>query len=181
MSATVLPDVLVPGLRVVFCGTAAGTVSARTGAYYAGPGNQFWLSLQHVGLTPRVLAPKEFIRLPEWGIGLTDVCKVSHGMDQQIASSDYDVAALARAMRRFAPAALAFTSKRAAAVAFRLRGTAALRYGRQDTDFEETPTWVLPSPSGAARRYWSVDPWRDLAGSLPSFTAPTAPIASTGA
>jgi double-stranded uracil-DNA glycosylase len=34
----VLPDVLGPGLRVVFCGTAAGAVSAVRGAYYAGPG-----------------------------------------------------------------------------------------------------------------------------------------------
>jgi TDG/mug DNA glycosylase family protein len=37
----VLPDVLVPGLAVVFCGNAAGKVSAQRGAYYAGPGNYF--------------------------------------------------------------------------------------------------------------------------------------------
>ena len=36
-SAPILPDVLAPGLRVVFCGTAPGTASARAGAYYAGP------------------------------------------------------------------------------------------------------------------------------------------------
>lgn len=37
----ILPDRLGPGLRVVFCGTAAGAVSARKGHYYAGPGNLF--------------------------------------------------------------------------------------------------------------------------------------------
>ncbi|HEY4146564.1 MAG TPA: mismatch-specific DNA-glycosylase, partial [Pinirhizobacter sp.] len=29
----VLPDVMVPGLRLVFCGTAAGTRSAQERAY----------------------------------------------------------------------------------------------------------------------------------------------------
>ena len=38
----VLPDVLERGLKVVFCGTALGPTSAQVGAYYAGPGNQFW-------------------------------------------------------------------------------------------------------------------------------------------
>ncbi len=38
----ILPDVLAPGLALVVCGSAAGTVSARVGAYYAGPGNRFW-------------------------------------------------------------------------------------------------------------------------------------------
>jgi TDG/mug DNA glycosylase family protein len=39
---SVLPDVLKPGLKVVFCGTAVGNKSARASAYYAGRGNQFW-------------------------------------------------------------------------------------------------------------------------------------------
>jgi G:T/U-mismatch repair DNA glycosylase len=61
-----------PGLRVVFCGTAPGAASARAGAYYAGPGNRFWLTLREVSLTPVLLHPAEFARLPEFGIGLTD-------------------------------------------------------------------------------------------------------------
>ena len=44
-----LPDVLPPGLAVVICGTAAGTASARAGAYYAGPGNAFWATLTRSG------------------------------------------------------------------------------------------------------------------------------------
>lgn len=41
----ILPDVIEPGLRIVFCGTAAGAKSAAVGAYYAGPGNAFWATL----------------------------------------------------------------------------------------------------------------------------------------
>ena len=37
----VLPDLIKPGLKIVFCGTAAGTVSAKRGAYYAHPQNRF--------------------------------------------------------------------------------------------------------------------------------------------
>jgi double-stranded uracil-DNA glycosylase len=36
-----LPDYLAFGLRVVFCGTAAGKTSASSGHYYAGTGNLF--------------------------------------------------------------------------------------------------------------------------------------------
>ena len=62
----VLPDVLAPGLHVVFCGSAAGAVSARVGAYYAGPGNRSWPTLHRVGLTPRLLAPTEFRIVLRW-------------------------------------------------------------------------------------------------------------------
>lgn len=52
-----LPDLLRPGLRVVFIGTAAGAASARAGAYYAGPGNQFCLRLAEA-------APRTALRRP---------------------------------------------------------------------------------------------------------------------
>ena len=56
--AHVLPDLLRPGLRIVFCGTAAGNVSAARGAYYAHPQNRFWSALYAFGLTPRQLEPE---------------------------------------------------------------------------------------------------------------------------
>ena len=62
LTAHKLPDVVLPGLKVVFCGTAAGTRSAQVGAYYAGRGNKFWRTLFQVGLTPRPLDPHEFVR-----------------------------------------------------------------------------------------------------------------------
>src|SRR5580704_10816331 len=63
----VLPDVLRPALKIVFCGTAAGTVSARRGHYYAHPQNKFWPTLHAIGLTPRRLDPSEFPLVGEWG------------------------------------------------------------------------------------------------------------------
>lgn len=64
-ASPVLDDVLLAGLDIVICGTAAGHTSARTGRDYAGPGNQFWAALHVTGLTPRQLRPTEFRELPE--------------------------------------------------------------------------------------------------------------------
>ena len=80
----VLPDVLRPGLKVVFCGTAAGTVSAARGWYYAHPQNKFWRALHAIGLTPRLLPPAEFAELPRYGVGLTDIAKHVSGMDKEL-------------------------------------------------------------------------------------------------
>ena len=75
----VLPDLIKPGLRIVFCGTAAGNVSAARGAYYAHPQNRFWSALHAYGLTPRKLEPEDYPDLPRWGVGLTDIAKHASG------------------------------------------------------------------------------------------------------
>src|SRR3954462_737844 len=95
-AAPVLPDVLVPGLALVFCGTAPSPTSAARGAYYAGPGNRFWDILAETGLTPRLLAPEDYPVLPQFGIGLTDIAKCASGMDVAIPANAYDAADLAR-------------------------------------------------------------------------------------
>ena len=83
-AAQMLPDVLCPGLRVVFCGTAAGAVSAARGAYFAGPGNRFWSILAEIKLTPHQLKPDELRLLPTFGIGLTDIAKSVSGADSRL-------------------------------------------------------------------------------------------------
>ncbi|MFQ5775132.1 MAG: mismatch-specific DNA-glycosylase [Kiloniellaceae bacterium] len=155
----VLPDVLEPGLAIVFCGSAAGRESARRRAYYAGPGNLFWPTLARVGLTPRRLAPEEFSGLPRFGLGLTDLCKRASGADGALPRHGDDPAALRAKVVRFRSRILAFVGKRPAGV-FLGR---AVDYGRQAERVGETDIYVLPSPSGAARRYWDERWWRRLA------------------
>jgi TDG/mug DNA glycosylase family protein len=157
--ADVLPDILRPGLRLVFCGTAAGSASARAGAYYAGPGNSFWPTLHAVGLTPEQLKPAEFERLAEFGIGLTDICKVRHGSDEEVGTVEFDVAGLEQKIVGVEPANLAFNGKNAARGALE-RDVAC---GLQSERIGGATLWVLPSTSGAARRFWDVEPWRELA------------------
>jgi len=155
----ILPDVLGPGLRVVFCGTAAGTRSARDGAYYAHPGNMFWRALHAVGLTPRLFAPAEYPLMPDFGIGFTDLAKFHHGNDNQLPRDAFDVEALRTKVQAFAPRVIAFTSKQAGMAALG-KGIAT---GRQRERFGGANAWVLPSPSGQARGSWNLATWQAMA------------------
>ncbi len=156
----VLPDVLGLGLRVVFCGSAAGAVSARVGAYYAGPGNRFWPTLHRVGLTPQLLAPADFRTVLRYGIGLTDLCKTESGADADLPRQADDAAALAAKITQHRPAILAFNGKRAARV---FLDAETLDYGEHARRIGETAIHVLPSTSGAARPWWDETFWRRVA------------------
>jgi len=158
----VLPDVLAPSLAVVFCGNAAGKVSAQKGAPFAGPGNYFWPVLHEVGLTPVLLAPEEFRRLPEFGLGLTDACKTHFGSDAEVGVANHDPERVRRAIRDFGPEHIAFVGKRAAQIVL----GRPVDYGRQSELFEGAQAWVLPSTSGLARRFWNVEPWWELAAAV---------------
>ncbi|MCX7513817.1 mismatch-specific DNA-glycosylase [Frateuria sp. STR12] len=156
----ILPDLLRPGLALVFCGTAAGERSARDGAYYAHPGNLFWRALHEAGLTPRRFAPAEFPQLLERGIGLTDLAKRHSGNDADLPRDAFDVPALVAKIDAFQPRLLAFTSKAAARAAL---GRAIVAYGPQPERLGNAQVYALPSPSGQARRHWAIEPWRQLA------------------
>lgn len=160
---TVLPDVLEPGMTTVFCGSAASSASARQGAYYAGPGNRFWPILFEAGFTSRRFDPPDFRELASLGIGLTDLAKHEAGMDIALSSAAYDSATLLRKIEIFQPRYLAFTGKRPAGIfLLEVLGAGISGYGRQEAQIGDTEIFVLPSPSGAARRWWSADPWIKL-------------------
>lgn len=161
-TTTVLPDVLQPHLRVVFCGTAVGAVSAQRRAYYAGRGNQFWKVLFRIGLTPRRLEPYEFRMLPTYGIGLTDLVKTRSGSDNKaISPSDFDILGFCSRIKRFRPKVVAFNGK-AAARAF---SGYSVGYGgpKSDSRIGKTVIFVLPSTSAAASRFWEESHWKELA------------------
>lgn len=161
----ILPDVLSPGLRVVFCGTAPGTRSAQDGAYYAHPGNYFWRTLFEVGLTPHLLAPAEFRDVMQFGIGLTDVAKHHFGSDAELPRTAFDSEALRRKLARYRPRIIAFTSKNAARAGLGV-GSHDLACGEQDSPFPHSRVFVLSSPSGQARGFWDIVPWRALAAAV---------------
>src|ERR1700704_211827 len=104
-SKHVLPERLRPGLRLVFCGTAAGKQSALQKAYYANKQNKFWRTLHEVGLTPRLFEPNEFPLLWELGIGLTDIAKYHFGMDHQLPTDSLGREAVQALRARIAKAA----------------------------------------------------------------------------
>jgi TDG/mug DNA glycosylase family protein len=154
-----LRDVLTTGLDLVICGTAASSVSAQRGQYYAGPGNRFWTILWETGLTDRLVEPPEYGSLLDYGIGLTDVVKDQEGMDSAIDFGGCG-ALLRKRLEPFSPRYLCFNGKRAAVEAL---GGERIRYGLQANSFGSTRLFVAPSTSAAAKRWWDGDVWIELA------------------
>jgi TDG/mug DNA glycosylase family protein len=155
-----LDDILEEGLRLVVCGTAAGSASAQVGHYYAGPGNKFWRTLADIGLTPRQLAPDEAPLLPHFGIGLTDLVKEQSGPDSEIEFDPRNPADLTEKMLRYRPGILCFNGKRAAQ---QFLGDKRLPYGLLTQRIGRTSLFVAPSTSAAANGFWDLARWQDVA------------------
>ena len=155
-----LPDLLKPNLKVVFCGTAAGRKSAEVGFYYAGPGNKFWKTLFETGLTSRLLMPSEFKKLVDWDIGLTDMVKDKSGMDNILSSSDFKNNGLIEKIEKYSPRLLCFNGKKAAKEFY---GLTNVEYGLQKKRVNETRIFIAPSTSGAANGFWDINQWINLA------------------
>ena len=154
----VLPDVLPRGLITVFCGSAAGKVSARRGAYYAHSGNRFWPALHAAGFTDRQLRPEEYPLLPSYRVGLTDLAKHEFGNDDELSRGAYDVEALRTRIQACSPRFLAFNGKRPAGAFLGVRTT---EYGEAGT-LGDTRLFVLPATSGRATRFWDATYWMRL-------------------
>jgi double-stranded uracil-DNA glycosylase len=166
--APVLPDLIAPGLTLVLCGTAAGTVSARLGQYYAHPQNKFWRVLHATGLTPRLFAPHEYRELLKLGIGATDIAKHASGMDHQLPKGALGRGALDDLRARIAaarPKILAFTSL---AGGRKFLGPKVV-HGKQAEPLGDTAIWVLPSPSPAAQNAWNESVWHALAKDVAAY------------
>jgi double-stranded uracil-DNA glycosylase len=171
----ILPDVLVPGLDLVLCGTAPGRASMQAAAYYAKPGNMFWPVLHRVGLIPVQLRPDQYRQVLDYGIGLTDLNKTEWGSDAELSPGGFDVAGFCAKIARFRPAAVAFDSKTAARAYYAARDggrrRGAVAYGRQPEDLHGAALFVVPSPSGRARSWWDEAPWRDLGDHVAALRA----------
>ena len=160
----VLPDVLEQGLDLVFCGMAAGRMSAEKGCYYAHPQNRFWSTLYKLRLTPRLLSPGEFRHITTFGIRLTDLAKHDSGMDKDVKVAKSDVLALREKIRVYRPRVLAFNGKTPAQKAL---GKPRLEFGRQEEKLHESIVFVLPSTSPANGRWNELaHHWADLADFL---------------
>src|SRR5467141_2683545 len=68
-----LPDVIGPGLRVLFCGINPGLYTAAVGHHFARPGNRFWPALNASGFTDRLVTPFDERELLRSGYGITNV------------------------------------------------------------------------------------------------------------
>ena len=150
-----LPDLLRPGLDVVFVGINPGEQSARAAHYYAHPGNGFWPALTSSPLVDRPLTPEDDRTLPlTHGIGFTDVVKRVVTDSTRVTAQELRDAAPAFNSRiaYASPRAVCFTSTRAFDLLFP-KVRAANGWGRQPVTIQGAQAWVMPSTSGRAIRH----------------------------
>jgi len=142
-----VPDVLGPGLSVVFCGINPGRWSAAAAAHFANPRNDFWRLLAEAGLTPRQLSPEEQWELLDLGFGLTNAAERTTPGSSDLRRADFAGSAerLERIAVELRPRFIAFVGKAAYEGAFRERPA----LGLQERRLGETRLFVLPSTSPA--------------------------------
>jgi double-stranded uracil-DNA glycosylase len=147
-----VPDVLAPGLRVLFCGINPGLWSAAVGHHFARPGNRFWKALHLGGLTPRQLAPDEEAELLALGLGITNLVeRASAGAadlsPEELRAGGSRLAAKAAATR---PEVVAVLGVGAYRTAF---GRPKAAVGPLPDPVGGSRAWLLPNPSGLNAHY----------------------------
>jgi TDG/mug DNA glycosylase family protein len=143
----VIPDVVAPGLSVLFSGINPGLWSAATGFHFARPGNRFWPTLHRSGFTPRQLRPEEQWTLLDLGLGITNVASRATARADELTPDELVEGgeALRDKVRRFRPTWLAVVGIGAYRTGFGRPGAAV---GPQEESIGDTRVWVLPNPSG---------------------------------
>jgi TDG/mug DNA glycosylase family protein len=147
-----VPDVLAPGLRVLFCGINPGLWSAAVGHHFARPGNRFWKALHLGGLTPRQLAPDEEAELLALGLGITNlVDRATAGAadlgPEELRAGGSRLAAKADAAR---PEVVAVLGVGAYRTAF---AHPKATVGPLPDPIGWSRAWLLPNPSGLNAHY----------------------------
>lgn len=145
-----VPDVLAPGLEVVFVGLNPGRASATAGHHFAGPNNLFWRLLHEAGFVPRVLRPEEDRLLLRWGVGVTNVVpratrgEADLGWDELAAGG----AALRAKMARYRPRLVVLLGKQVYRAYAGLARTARVDWGLQPREsVAGVREFVAPNPS----------------------------------
>jgi double-stranded uracil-DNA glycosylase len=148
-----VPDILRPGLRLVFCGINPGFRSADAGAHFANPRNDFWRLLAAAGFTSRLLDPSEQWSLLDLGYGLTNAAPRTTRGTGDLRRGDFEGSAerLEQIAGELRPEGISFVGKAAYEGAFRERP----ELGLQDRRLADTWLFVLPStsPANAAVSY----------------------------
>jgi double-stranded uracil-DNA glycosylase len=142
-----IPDVIAPGLRVLFAGINPGLYSAATGHHFARPGNRFWPALHRSGFTARLLSPDEQEELLAFGLGITNVVARATARAAELSAAELREGGivLTAKVARLHPRWLAVVGVTAYRTAF---GRPAAVVGRQPERLDGTGLWVLPNPSG---------------------------------
>jgi TDG/mug DNA glycosylase family protein len=138
---------------VLLVGINPGVRSAQTGHHFAGPTNRFWGLLYEAGVIPEPITHEGDVRLPEWGLGMTNlVARPSPGIDD-LRPAEYleGWKILERKVEKYRPQIVAFVGVTMYRALWRVLGhteAPAIVPGFQHATVHGARLFVLPNPSG---------------------------------
>ena len=157
-----LPDLLCPGLAIVFVGINPSLYSVERGHYFARGTNRFWPAFSRSRLSAAArralgaatLGPANDIDLPAHGFGFTDVVKRATVKASELRPGELEAAApeLLGKLARLTPRIACFhgvTGFRPFHLVVFPRARHKPTLGLQTERIGETQLFVVPSPSGA--------------------------------
>ena len=150
-----LTDHIRPGIHVLFVGINPGLRSAATGHHFAGHSNRFWKLLFESKLVPEPLTHQDDWRLPDWGLGLTNIIqRPSSGIDV-LKPQDYVAGRkrLIATVERYRPHTVALLGVTIYRALFPEHRTGRVSLGLQNEALAGCPVVVLPNPSGRNAHY----------------------------
>jgi TDG/mug DNA glycosylase family protein len=147
-----VPDIIEPGLKVLFCGINPGLYSAAVGHHFARPGNRFWPALAAAGFTDRLLSAFEERQLVRLGYGITNIVHRASASADDLTAAELQRGGrqLSKKVDRYRPRFVAFLGVMAYRLAF---GRPQAQVGRQPEMLGGSSIWLLPNPSGLNAHY----------------------------
>jgi TDG/mug DNA glycosylase family protein len=148
-----VPDLLGPGLKLLFVGINPGLWTAATRTHFAHPGNRFYPALLLAGIIEREIdrgvgmSDDDRRHLVGRGIGITNVVHraTAKASELSVAELREGGAALRALVRERCPRVVAVAGVTAYRAAFREPKAV---MGEQPEPFEGADLWVVPNPSG---------------------------------
>lgn len=150
---TTVPDLIGPGLRLLFVGINPGLWTAATQTHFAHPGNRFYPALLQAGVIHREIDRSEGFsesdraHLIDRGIGITNIVPRATARASELTTAELREGGevLAAKVRELGPAVVAIAGITAFRTAFRMSRAVV---GPQSADLEGSELWVVPNPSG---------------------------------
>jgi TDG/mug DNA glycosylase family protein len=148
-----VPDLVGPGLKLLFVGINPGLWTAATSTHFAHPGNRFYPALRLAGVIERDIdrgvgmSETDRAHLIGRGIGITNVVNRATARASELSVAELRAGGerLRTFVREHTPRVVALAGITAYRAAF---GDAKARLGRQPGAFEGAELWIVPNPSG---------------------------------
>ena len=167
-----LPDLLRPGLDIVFVGINPSLYSAQKGHYFVRPTNRFWPAFSRSRLSVKVrvalgveqLDPSHDVLLLQHGIGFTDLVKRPSARAAELSRSELEAGAkaLTRKLAELRPHIACIHGVTAYRPLQRILAPegAEPQLGPQAERLGPAPIFVVPNPSPANAHFTPADQTR---------------------